>query len=79
MRCYLIHHLRGHLIVIRDGASVNDPKSLSELLRKYPRPHLVRLPALRESTKWRPTGMELKCPLADGRSVNIRDISAMLW
>ena len=42
---YLMRHLRGHVIVVWDGASIHDPKSLSELLRKYPRLHLQRLPA----------------------------------
>jgi len=37
--------LRGHVIVVRDGASIHDPRSLSDLCRKYPRLHLERLPA----------------------------------
>ena len=33
---YLFRHLRGHVIVVWDNASIHDRKSLSVLLRKYP-------------------------------------------
>src|SRR4051812_9188617 len=42
---YLLRHLRGHVIVVWDGASIHDPRSLSEFCRQYPRLHLERLPA----------------------------------
>jgi len=42
---YLLRHLRRHLIVVWDGASIHDPRSLSERCPKYPRLHLEHLPA----------------------------------
>ena len=33
---HLLRHLRGHVIVVCNGASIHDPKSLTDLLRKYP-------------------------------------------
>jgi len=76
---YLLRHLRGHVIVVWDGASIHDPKSLGELLRKYPRLHLERLPAYAPQLNpieaaWHAT----KHPLANGRPEDIRDLGRAL-
>ena len=42
---YLLKHLRGHVIVIWDGAAIHHPKGLSEICDRYPRLHLEKLPA----------------------------------
>lgn len=42
---YLLRPLRGPVIVIWGGASIHDPRSLRDLLQRYPRLHLERLPA----------------------------------
>ena len=76
---YLMRHLRGHVIVVWDGASIHDPKSLSELLRQYPRLHLERLPAYAPQLNpieaaWHAT----KHPLANGRPEDIHDLGRAL-
>lgn len=76
---YLLRHLRGHVIVVWDGASIHDPRSLGELLRKYPRLHLERLPAYAPQLNpieaaWHAT----KHPLANGRPEDIRDLGRAL-
>ncbi|MGH6893864.1 MAG: transposase [Burkholderiales bacterium] len=69
---YLLRHLRGHLIVIWDGASIHHPKGLKNLLRRYPRLHLERLPAYAPQLNpieaaWHAA----KHPLANGRPDDI--------
>lgn len=69
---YLLRHLRGHVIVVWDCASIHDPKSLSDLRRKYPRLHLERLPAYAPQLNpieaaWH----AVKHPLANGRPDDI--------
>ena len=76
---YLMRHLRGHVIVVWDGASIHDPKSLRELLRKYPRLHLERLPAYAPQLNpieaaWHAA----KHPLANGRPEDIHDLGRAL-
>ena len=76
---YLLHHLRGHVIVVCDGAAIHDPKSLSNLLRKYSRLHLERLPAYASQltaieAAWHAT----KHPLANGRPGDIHDLGRAL-
>ena len=76
---YLLRHLRGHVIVVWDGASIHDPRSLSELLRKYSRLNLERLPAYAPQpnpieTTWHATTH----PLANGRTEDIHDLGRAL-
>ncbi|EQD26993.1 Transposase [mine drainage metagenome] len=74
---YLLRHLRGPVIVVWDGASIHDSKSLSDLLRKYPRLHLERLPAyaLPNSIPSKPPGMRpsTRWPTVDPRTSTISD------
>lgn len=70
--CYLLRHRRGHVIVIWDGASIHDPKSLSDLRCRYPRLHLQRLPPYAPQlhpieAAW----PAAKLPLANGRPDDI--------
>ena len=41
----LLRHLRGKVIVVRDGGSNHKGPLVRDLLRRYPRPRLERLPA----------------------------------
>lgn len=76
---YLLRHLRGHVIVIWDGAAIHDPKSLQEFCRKYPRLHLERLPAYAPQLNpieaaWHAA----KHPLANGRPEDINALARAL-
>ncbi|MGH7592842.1 MAG: IS630 family transposase [Gemmatimonadales bacterium] len=76
---HLLRHLRGHVIVVWDNASIHDPKSLSDLLRKYPRLHLEYLPAYAPQLNpveaaWHAA----KLPLANGRPEDIYDLGRAL-
>ena len=76
---HLLRHLRGHVIVVWDNASIHDPKPLTELLRKYPRLHLERLPAYAPQLNpveaaWHAA----KFPLANGRPEDIYDLGRAL-
>jgi transposase len=42
---YLLQHLRGHVIVIWDGARIHHRKGLATFCTHYPRLHLEKLPA----------------------------------
>jgi transposase len=41
---YLLRHLRGHVIVIWDNASIHKGEPIREICRRYPRLHLEHLP-----------------------------------
>ena len=76
---HLLRHLRGHIIVVWDGASIHDPRSFSDLCRKYPRLHLERLPAYAPQLNpieaaWN----AVKHPLANGRPDDIYDLARAL-
>jgi transposase len=76
---HLLRHLRGHVIVVWDNASIHDPKSLRDLLRKYPRLHLEYLPAYAPQLNpveaaWHAA----KLPLANGRPEDIYDLGRAL-
>jgi len=76
---YLLRHLRGRVIVLWDGASIHDPKSLLDLLRRYPRLRLERLPAYAPQLNpieaaWHAA----KLPLANGRPEDIYELGAAL-
>jgi len=72
---HLLRHLRGQVIVVWDGASIHDPKSLIGFVRKYPRLHLERLPAYAPQLNpieaaWH----AVKLPMANGRPDDICDL-----
>lgn len=76
---YLLKHLRGHVFVIWDGASIHNPKMLRDFCRKYPRLHLQKLPAYAPELNpieaaWHAT----KHPLANGRPDNIPELGRAL-
>lgn len=76
---HLLRHLRGHVIVVWDNASIHDSKSLRDLLRKYPRLHLEYLPAYAPQLNpveaaWHAA----KLPLANGRPEDIYDLGRAL-
>jgi putative transposase len=76
---HLLRHLRGHLIVVWDNASIHAPKSLTDLLHKYPRLHLERLPGYAPQLNpieaaWH----AVKHPLANGRPEDIYDLGRAL-
>jgi transposase len=41
---YLLRHLRGHVILIWDNASIHKGEPIREICRRFPRLHLERLP-----------------------------------
>jgi transposase len=74
LRC-LLRHLRGHVIVVWDGASIHHPKGLQYLLARYPRLHLERLPAYAPQLNpiealWHAA----KLPLANGQPDDIPEL-----
>jgi transposase len=72
---YLLKHLRGHVIVIWDGASIHHPKGLQELLDRYPRLHLEKLPAYApELNPIEAAWHAAKHPLANGRPNDIPEL-----
>ena len=76
---YLLRHLRGHVIVVWDGASIHDPKGLRDICRQYPRLHLERLPAYAPQLNpieaaWHAA----KHPLANGRSDDLQQLGRAL-
>jgi hypothetical protein len=53
----LLRHLRGRVIVVWDGGSNHKGPVIRELLRRFPRLHLERLPPTRRtSTRWNASG-----------------------
>ena len=42
---HLLKHLRGHVIVVWDGAPIHNCKGLQAFCHQYPRLHLEKLPA----------------------------------
>lgn len=76
---HLLRHLRGQVIVVWDNASIHDPKSLRDLLRKYPRLHLEYLPAYAPQLNpieaaWH----AVKLPMANGKPEDIHDLGHAL-
>lgn len=72
---YLLRHLRGHVIVVWDGASIHDPKALADLLCAYPRLHLERLPAYApQLNPIEATWNLAKSPLANGRPDDVWEL-----
>jgi transposase len=76
---YLLKHLRGHVFVIWDGASIHHAKGLSDLSRRYPRLHLEKLPAYApELNPIEAAWHAVKHPLANGRPDNIPQLGNAL-
>ena len=76
---YLLRHLRGHLILLWDGAAIHHPRSLRDLCRRYPRLHLEPLPAYAPQLNpieaaWHAA----KLPLANGRPEDIWQLGRAL-
>jgi hypothetical protein len=76
---HLLRHLRGPVIMVWDGTATHDPKSVSDLLRKFPRLHLERLtgyaPQLNPiEAAWHAA----KLPPANSRPENIYDLDRAL-
>jgi transposase len=72
---HLLRHLRGHVIVVWDGASIHHPKGLQDLLNRYPRLHLEKLPAYAPQLNpiealWHAA----KLPLANGQPDDIPEL-----
>ncbi len=76
---YLLKHLRGHVFVIWDGAAIHHPKGLQELLDRYPRLHLEKLPAYApELNPIEAAWHAAKHPLANGRPNDIPELGREL-
>lgn len=76
---YLLKHLRGHVFVIWDGASIHSLKGLHEIGRQYPRLHLEKLPAYApELNPIEATWHTVKLPLANGQPDNIPQLGRSL-
>jgi transposase len=76
---YLLRHLRGHVIVIWDGASIHHPQSLHAFCSQYPRLHLEKLPAYApELNPIEAAWHAAKHPLANGRPDNIPELGCSL-
>ena len=77
--CYLLKHLRGHVIVIWDGASIHNPKGLQAFCNHYPRLHLEKLPAYApQLNPIEAAGHAMKRPLANGQPDNIPQLGRAL-
>jgi len=76
---YLLKHLRGHVIVIWDGASIHHRKGLDEICNRYPRLHLENLPAYApEINPIEATWHAVKHPLANGQPDDIPELGRAL-
>jgi transposase len=76
---YLLKHLRGHVIVVWDGAAIHHPAGLAQLCRRYPRLHLEKLPAYApELNPIEAAWHAVKHPLANGQPDNIAQLGRAL-
>jgi transposase len=76
---YLLKHLRGHVIVIWDGASIHHRSGLQEFCQRYPRLHLERLPAYApELNPIEAAWHAVKYPLANGQPDTIPQLGRAL-
>ncbi len=76
---YLLKHLRGHVIVVWDGAAIHHPKGLDEIRSRYPRLHLEKLPAYApELNPIEAAWHAVKHPLANGQPDNIPELGLTL-
>jgi len=76
---YLLKHLRGHVFVIWDGASIHNRQGLHEFCHRYPRLHLEKLPAYApELNPIEAAWHTVKHPLANGQPDNIPQLGRAL-
>jgi transposase len=76
---YLLRHLRGHVIVIWDSASIHHANGLEDLCSQYPRLHLEKLPAYApELNPIEAAWHAVKLPLANGRPDNMPELGCTL-
>ena len=76
---YLLEHLRGHVILIWDGAAIHHRKGLQEFCTRYPRLHLEKLPAYApELNPIEAAWHAVKHPLANGQPDNIPQLGRAL-
>ena len=76
---YLLKHLRGHVIVIWDGAAIHNRKGLQDFCDQYPRLHLEKLPAYApELNPIEAAWHTAKHPLANGQPDNIPQLGRSL-
>ena len=76
---YLLQHLRGHVIVIWDGAAIHNPTGLQDICRRYPRLHLEKLPAYApELNPIEAAWHAVKHPLANAQPDNIPQLGRAL-
>jgi len=75
----LLHHLRGHVVVLWDGASIHKGAELVEFLRTHPRIHVENFPSYAPELNpdefvW----SYFKAELANGRPETIDELMASL-
>jgi transposase len=71
----LLRHLRGHVIVLWDGAKIHRGDPIATLCRRYPRLHLERLPSYApELNPDEGVWSQAKQSLANGRPDTIDDL-----
>ena len=76
---YLIRHPRGQVIALWNDTSIHDPNSVRELLRRYLRLNLQRLPAYAPNLHPSEAARHAtKHPLATGRPEDIHDLAGAL-
>lgn len=76
---YLLKHLRGHVILIWDGASIHNRQGLHHFCNQYPRLHLEKLPAYAlELNPIEAAWHAVKHPLANGQPDNIPQLGRTL-
>jgi transposase len=76
---YLLQHLRGHVIVIWDGARIHHRKGLDAFCTHYPRLHLEKLPAYApELNPIEAAWHAVKHPLANGQPDNLQQLGRTL-
>jgi transposase len=76
---YLLKHLRGHVIVVWDGARIHHAKGLADIGRRYPRLHLEKLPAYApELNPIEAAWHAVKHPLANGQPDDIPQLGRAL-
>jgi putative transposase len=71
----LLHHLRGHIVLLWDGGSIHRGPAISELLARHPRLHVERLPAYApELNPDEQVRNHFKAELANGCPLSVDDL-----
>ena len=77
---YLLRHLRGHLIVLVDNASIHKGEPIRELCRRHPRLHLEFLPPYApELNPDEAVWADAKARLANGRPDDLDTLHRRLY